>query len=353
MNLSDLRQRLDAIDDQIIALLRERANLAQGIGRSKEAAGLPVYAPERESQVLERIASAELGVFPADGAQAVFREIMSACRSLQERPHIAYLGPAGTFAEIAARDMFGTCATYLPLENFDRVFEAVTSGAVHYGLVPVENSTAGTIREVLDLLAQTSLSIVGETYVDVHHCLLSHAELDEIRLVYSKDSALDQCRGWLRRNLPNARPVAVPSTADGASRAAAEPTAAAIATARAAEVYQLPLRARDIEDRSDNRTRFFALGHNRPGATGHDKTSLLLAVTHRPGALADVLDVLRRHRLNMTLIESRPSPNAAFEYLFFIDVEGHRDDEQVQGALADVAEVCLMVQVLGSYPRAT
>lgn len=353
MSLHNLRDELNGIDDQIVDLLRRRSELAEQVGRTKRENDLPFYQPDRERQILDSLAGKDLGRFPLPAAQAIFREIMAACLSIQVPVRVAYLGPAGTFTEIAALKQFGEAAEYLPQPDFQAVFAAVESRQAKFGLVPVENSTAGTIREVLDLLAAAQLTIVGETYFDVHHCLLSHAPgLDGIEFVYSKDTALEQCRLWLRQHLPTAEYVPIGSTAEGAQRAAGCATAAAIAPERASQVYELPIIARNIEDRSDNRTRFFALGHDKPEPSGADKTSLLMAVRHEPGALVRALNVLRTYDLNMTLIESRPSPNAVFEYVFFIDIEGHVGTPQVQKAIADLSAVCMMVQVLGSYPRA-
>lgn len=352
MGLEDLRQQLNRIDDEIADCLRRRAALAVQVRDHKQNSGEAVYQPERERAILERIANSALGDYPVASALVIFREIIAACRALQMPPRVAYLGPAGTFTEIAARQLYSAIGEYLPQPDFPSVFDAVCRGDVDFGVVPVENSTAGTIREVLDLLAGQRLTIVAETFVDVHHCLLSRAQLHAIRVVYSKDTALLQCQRWLAEHLPHAVLETVPSTSVGAARAADDPTAAAVAPAQAADVYELPVLARNIEDRGDNRTRFFALGRETPPPSGADKTSLLISVAHQPGALVTALTVLQAHGLNMTLIESRPSPSAAFEYLFFIDIEGHCRDDRVAAALEELKRVTQLVQVLGSYPRA-
>ncbi len=353
MRLEHLRDELDKLDQSIVDLLRQRANIATEIGTVKREEALPYYAPERERQILEDIARLNLGDFPLASAQAIFREIMAACLSVQLPLRIAFLGPAGTFTEIAARAMFGQAAQYLPQADFRAAFDAVCGRVSDYAVVPVENSTAGAIREVLDLLADARLTIINESYHDVHHCLLSRArELSEIKVVYSKDTALEQCRNWLRGNLPQAELVPMASTAEGARQAARTDHGAAIAPEVASEVYGLPLLALNIEDRGDNCTRFFALGREMPKPSGLDKTSLLMAVPHKPGALVAALEVFRAYRLNMTLIESRPSAKATFEYVFFIDIEGHSQEDLVARALADLRTVCVWVQVLGSYPRA-
>lgn len=351
--LAALRASIDEVDDEIVSLLRRRALLANEVSEAKRDSGLPVYSPTREREILAGLTDERLGDFPVDGAQAVFREIISACRSLEELPRVAYLGPPGTFCDLSARSRWGECATYLPYDGFARIFDALYNGEASFAMVPVENSTAGTIREVLDLIAAGGqFTIIGESYVNVHHCLLSRSPLEQVQEVWSKDTALEQCRGWLKLHLPAARWVPVSSTATGAERAAVDHKVAAIGTELASTVYDVPLLARNIEDRKDNRTRFIALGRYMPTPTGRDKTSVLMAIEHRPGALVTALDVLRRHGLNMSMIESRPSRTAPFEYEFFVDFEGHCREPQVATGLEELRKVCLVVHILGSYPRA-
>lgn len=356
---NDLRKRIDALDLEIMQRLADRAALMPDVAAAKRRDGKPLYDPDREQAMLDRLAKAPLGDFPLASARAILREIISACLALQQPLKIACLGPAGTFTELAARSLYGDGADYLPQPNFAAVLEQVSKHRADIGVVPVENSTAGTIRDVLDLLASTRLTIVREAYQAVHHFLLAAPidgqppALSTIRAVYSKDTALDQCKEWLRANVPAAQTISVASTAEGARLAAGEAGAAAIAPERAGQVYQLATLAANIEDRADNRTRFFALGHEMPAPSAADKTSLIVAVPHEPGTLVRALDVLRRYELNMTLIESRPSPFAAFEYVFYLDFEGHVATPRVAEALKELASVCLMTQVLGSYPRAT
>lgn len=354
MSLDDLRDRLNALDADLLRLLRERADISDAVGHFKRGRGLAYHQPDREREILDKVAESDLGKFPTASAQWIFREILAASRAIQQPAPVAYLGPRGSYTELAALNLYGHSGQYefCPQPSIDAVFEIVKSRKADFGIVPIENSTAGTIREVLDLLVRGGLTIVGETHVDVHHCLMSHAELQRIRVIYSKDTVFSQCSRWLAANLPHAKQVPVHSTTTGAERAAETKTGAAIAPELAAELYNLPLRARSIEDRTDNRTRFFALGHETPEPSACDKTSLLLAVSHRPGSLMEALTVLRDFGLNMTLIESRPSPFQAFEYVFFIDVEGHIATPEMRPALEELGRVCLMTQILGSYPRA-
>jgi chorismate mutase/prephenate dehydratase len=351
--LAPLRLQIDEVDSEVVRLLRRRAGLAHQVRDVKQAMGTPVYSPAREREILAGLTEERLGDFPVTGAQAVFREIISACRALEESPRVAYLGPRGTFSEVAARERWGECADYLPYDGFARIFDALYGGDATFAMVPIENSTAGTIREVLDQVAAgRKFTIIGESFVDVHHCLLSHTAVSQITEVWSRDTVLDQCRSWLRANLPNARLVPVSSTALGVERAAEDASLAAIGTELAGQVYGVPLQARNVEDLKDNRTRFFALGPYMPVPTGRDRTSILMIVEHRPGALASALETLREHGLNMTLIESRPSRTAPFEYSFFIDFEGHSREPEVAAGIEALRQVCLRVHVLGSYPRA-
>ena len=348
-----LRALIDQIDEQMLTLLISRARLAYQVGQYKQKHGIPVYVPGREREILERLTEEMVHPVPLRGALAVFREAISACRALEEVPLVAFLGPEATFTEVAARQVWGACADYRAFESLDALFDGLRSGDAVFGVVPIENSTAGTIREVLDQLAEGGdYRIVGESYLDIHHNLLAQRPADQLAKILSKDAALDQCRAWLRMNAPQAQLVPMASTAAGVEAAAADPTVGAIGTELAGERYGVPVQARNIEDIKGNRTRFFTLGPTWSQPTGDDKTTLIIHLDDRPGSLVAALEVLRRHQLNMSMIESRPLRHTPFEYAFFVDIEGHLDDEAASAGIKDLEVVCRRVRVLGSYAKA-
>lgn len=352
MNLEELRTAIDEIDRQLVTLLRERARLAQQIGQEKGRLDQRVYAPERELAVCERLADLEVSPLRLEALRAIYREIISACREVQRRLVIAFLGPEGTFTQIAGRQVFGSGCEYRPLPSVADVFYEVEKGRADHGIVPIENSSEGSVRETMDMFLQAEVRICAEVYVDIHHCLLAKGPREQIRVLYSNPQALAQCRQWLRTSLPKVELVATTSTAQGAARAAQEPQAAAIGTSLAAELYGLDILEANIEDQAGNRTRFLVLGREDTPPTGRDKTSLIISTQHRAGALCEALSVLRDHQLNMTMIESRPARYTAWAYVFFIDFQGHLAEEHVRQALSELEERCLFVRVLGSYPEA-
>ncbi len=353
MGLDDLRAKIDQIDRRIVELLRERAKVAAEIGRVKHAQGLPAFDPAREQVVLDRVAAAETDPLPKSALRAIFTEIMSACRAIEEPVSVAYLGPEYTFSHLAALARFGHGAEYVECHSITEVFEAVEHGRARVGVVPVENSLSGTVAETLDCLLRGDLRILGEHYQRIEQSLLSKGTLESIKTVHSHPHAFAQCRRWLKENLPAAELVLAASTA-AAARAAAEAgeTAAAIATAAAAEPYGLKVLARGIEDDPTNRTRFFVVGHGQTEPTGQDKTSLVFATPHRAGALHEALTSLRIYGINMTMIQSRPAQGRLWNYVFFVDIEGHERDEVVARALEDLAGRTSHLAVLGSYPAA-
>ncbi|MCB1632968.1 MAG: prephenate dehydratase [Xanthomonadales bacterium] len=355
-DLAQLRGRIDDIDRQIQSLITERAGFARQVGLAKGplAAALDYYRPERESQVLRSVIDRNEGPLSNAELVRVFREIMSACLAQQSPLRIAFLGPEGTFSQSAVLKHFGHSVRALPLGTLDEVFQEVEAGNADFGVVPVENSSEGAVHHTLDLFPLTRLNICGEVELRIHHNLLSHAtDLGSIERVYSHAQSLAQCRGWLRAHLPQAERIAVSSNAEAARRARNAPEAAAIAGEAAAQVYSLPMLAESIEDQADNTTRFLVIGRELMPATGHDKTSLMLSGGGaRPGALYKLLDPFARHRINMTRIESRPSRSGKWEYVFFIDIEGHVDDALVRQALADLDPLDGDVRVLGAYPVA-
>jgi chorismate mutase / prephenate dehydratase len=351
--IDKLRREIDALDDELAALIQRRAGLAQKIGALKK--GAPAYRPEREAEILKRLV-AKTGILPAERIAAVFREIISACRGLEEAIRVSYLGPEGTFSEQAVRKHFGRAVEALPAASVDEAFRRCESGAAQFTVVPAENSTEGAVGRTLDLLLATPLRICAEIELRVHQNLLSKASgLDGIRRIYSHAQSLAQCSGWLAQHLPNVEKIPVASNADAARRAADETAAAAIAGEAAAGRYQPAPLARAIEDDPNNTTRFLVLGNLEPAPTGKDRTSLVMSAENKPGAVHALLTPLAQHGVSMTRIESRPARarSALWEYVFFIDVEGHQKDERVAAALAELKRLAPYLKILGSYPVAS
>ena len=352
--LEGLRNRIDALDEEIQALINARAKCASDVAEVKLAQGgeTHFYRPEREAVILRRVGERNTGPVPDETMVRLFREIMSACLALEKPLNVAYLGPEGTFTQAAALKQFGHAVQTLALDSLDDVFREVEAGAADYGVVPVENSTEGVISHTLDLFQRSSLSICGEVDLRInHHLLVKHPDVKVVR-VLAHQQALAQCRGWLEANLPDAEHVAVGSNAEAARLVSTDETAAAIASDTAAELYGLVAVAENIEDQPDNTTRFLVIGAQAVSPSGKDKTSLLVSVNNRPGALFDLLQPIAQHQISMTRIESRPSRQAMWEYVFYIDVDGHRDDARVAAALAALEEKAFTVKVLGSYPKA-
>ena len=353
--LAELRAQIDALDADILAKLSARARCAQQVGDSKRAEGstqVAYYRPERERQVLERVAAMNTGPLPDQEVMRLFREIMSACLALELPLEIAYLGPEGTFTQAAALKQFGHSVRTRPMRSIGDVFKAVESGACNYGVVPVENSTEGMVTHTLDSFATSPLSICGEVLLRIGQNLLTHAAtLKDIRRVYSHSQSLAQCRGWLAENLPDAETITVSSNAEAAKLAAAEADAAAIAGKMAAERYGVPLRYPHIEDDGNNTTRFLVIGKQASSPSGHDKTTILVSSQNRPGLLYKLLEPIGRHGINMTRIESRPSKQGIWEYIFFIDLDGHQSEPQMQALLAEIEDSASLFRVLGSYPQ--
>ncbi len=351
VQLSQLREAIDTLDADILRQLNQRATLARQVGGLKNG---QAYRPEREAQVLRRIKALNSGPLPDEVAARLFREIMSACLALERPITVSYLGPAGTFSEKAARKHFGEGAETLPCHSIDEVYRAVESGTADFGVVPVENSTEGAVGRSLDLMPQTPMNICGEVLVRIHHHLMSRtdANLKAITRVFSHGQSLAQCHEWLNNNLPNAERVAVSSNAEAARRASVEPASAAVAGDTAAVHYGLTLLASNIEDEPNNTTRFLILGNYQPTASGKDKTSLVLSARNRAGAVYEMLTPFAQRGVSMTKFESRPSRVAIWEYLFFVDVEGHREDPNLADALRELQSIAGYVKVLGSYPQA-
>jgi chorismate mutase/prephenate dehydratase len=353
--LADVRAQIDGIDRQIQALIAERAQWARQVGKAKGklAAAVDYYRPEREAQVLRQVVDRNAGPLADDVLVRLFREIMSACLAQQEPLKVGYLGPEGTFSQQAVYKHFGHSAKGLPLSSIEEVFDEVAAGHADFGVVPVENSGQGTIQSTLDMFLSSPLKICGEVELRVHQFLLSRTgRLEDIERVYSHGMSLAQCRAWLRQHLPQAEKVALASNAEAARRARNADDAAAIAGENAAHVYGLRIVAGPIEDRPDNTTRFLVIGRALFPPSGHDRTSLLVFVQDRPGALYQVLEPLARRGVSMNRIESRPAHTGLWQYAFFIDVAGHVGEPPLRDALAELGGVAANVTVLGSYPVA-
>ncbi len=355
-DIAPLRREIDALDDELLALLNRRADLARRIGALKQ--GAPAYRPERESEILRRVGERNPGPLSAERAAAVFREIISACRGMEAVLRVAYLGPEGTFSEMALRKQFGHAVETEPCASIDEVFRAAESGGSQFAVVPVENSSEGAVGRTLDLMIRTPLRICGEVALRVHQNVLRRAAdgdsgLEGLRRVYSHPQSLAQCHTWLGAQLPLAERVPAASNAEAARLAAGEAGACAIGPEIAAERYGLALVAANIEDEPNNRTRFLVLGTLAPEPTGRDATSLVMSAPNRPGAMHALLTPLAKHGVSMTRIESRPMRVGQWEYYFFVDLEGHRADATVAAALAELERLAPLLKVLGSYPAAT
>ncbi len=353
--LAGIRARIDELDERLLELISARARCAQEVAGIKQGQADPAgfYRPEREAQILRRIQERNPGPLSGEEIARLFREIMSACLALEQPLTIGYLGPAGTFTEAAALKHFGHSVRTLPLAAIDEVFREVESGNAHYGVVPVENSTEGVVNHTLDMFLRSPLNICGEVQLRVElHLMGKVGELARIRQVFAHQQALAQCREWLDARLPRAERVAVSSNAEAARRVAERDDAAAVAGANAAQRYELDILAHNIEDEPGNTTRFLVIGRQRPAASGADKTSLMVSVRNQPGALFRLLEPFARHGISMTRIESRPSRQGLWDYVFFVDIEGHRDTPEVAQALEDLEREALALKVLGSYPKA-
>jgi len=349
--LSDLREKIDALDARIVKLLSARARLAQQVGHVKQ--GAVVYRPEREAQVLRRVADLNPGPLPDAALQRVYTEIMSACRALEDRMSVAFLGPEGTYSQEAALKHFGGMVPVVPCTSIDDVFRRVETGTVGYAVVPVENSTEGAVGRTLDLLLATSARVCGEVMLPIRQCLMSKAKsLEAIVKVYSHMQSLAQCQHWLARHLPRAQTAAVVSNAEAARIAARERGAAAIASKTAADLYGLQLLAKNIEDEAKNTTRFLVIAGEDAAPSGRDKTSLILSTRNVPGAIHDLLTPLATNRVSMSRLESRPARTGLWEYVFYVDIEGHARDANVARALTEIERKASLFKNLGSYPAA-
>jgi len=350
------RKEIDKIDDEIVRLLGERAQHVIEIGKLKKAtdAQALLHTPAREAEIMDRLCKVNTGPFPNEALRAVYREIMSGSLALEGPLKVSYLGPRATFTHLACIRKFGSSAQYLPTTSITEVFNEVERGRADFGVVPIENSTEGVVNHTLDMFIDSNLQIYGEALLEVSHNLLSKCDsLEAVKKIYSHPHAIAQCRQWLETNLPNVPYSEVHSTARAAEICTEEPSAAAIASELAGQIYGLKVLKPRIEDNINNYTRFLVLSLKAPERTGKDKTSVMLSVKDKVGALYDLLRPFASHGTNLTKIESRPSRRKAWEYIFFIDLEGHVDEDRVKRALDEIKPRCLFLKILGSYPAHT
>ena len=348
------REEIDGLDLQILQLLNQRAQAALEIGKIKEDlnANDSILKPEREAQIVTHLQSLNTGPITNASVQAVWSEVISACRGLERQMRIAYLGPQGSFSEQAALSHFGHFVETVPCASFDEVFRLVEVGEADVGMVPVENSTEGAVSRTLDLLLNSSLKVLGECSLAIHHCLMTqNGTMDGVTRIMAHPQALAQCQAWLARHYPQIQQAAASSNAEAARIAAEDPTVAAIAGQHAAEFWKLAVVQASIQDDAQNRTRFLAIGNIEPLPSGNDKTSLILAVPNRAGAVHEMIAPFAQHQVSMTRLESRPARTGQWEYYFYIDLLGHKDESAVQSALAQLKQQVAFFKVLGSYPH--
>ncbi|MBN2654859.1 MAG: prephenate dehydratase [Nitrospirae bacterium] len=350
-SLAKIREQIDKVDQEIIKLLNKRAELAIDVAAIKRKADLKFHSPEREREVIEKVSSTNKGPFPNDALKFIFREIISASLSLEEPLRVAYLGPEGTFTHLAALRHFGSSAKCLPVQSIRSVFDAVESCKADYGLVPIENSNEGVVSYTLDMFMDNELKISAEVLLEVTHNLLSQSgELKKVKKIYSHPQAVAQCKRWIETNLPGVPVLEATSTARAAELTAKHADSAAIASELSARLYDLKFVEKRIEDNKHNMTRFLVISKEFPKKSRKDKTSIMFSLQHKPGSLYDALNPFEKSGINLTKIESRPSRRKAWEYIFFVDLEGHIDDEKVRKAIEKVKKSCLFLKHLGSYP---
>ena len=353
LDISDLRKKIDSIDAKIVEMINERAECALEIGRIKKKGTKSIFAPERETQVLSGVLKNNRGPLSDGTMSSIYREVISACRALEKPISVSYLGPAGTYTHIASILKFGESTDFLPANTIPDVFSAVEHKEASYGVVPVENSTEGIVSHTLDMFLLSDLRICAEIFAPISHNLLSCGnELSQIKRVHSRAEAIAQCRNWLAAHLPEVEIIEVSSTTKAAKMCEGHPTSGAIASSLAAKEYGLNVLAEGIEDNPHNRTRFLVVGYAQPGTSGKDKTSIVFAVPHKAGSLYHALKVFDSEGINLSMIESRPTKQLPWEYIFFVDCQGHEKDESVQNALAELSEMTMFARVLGSYPEA-
>ena len=354
MDLTDWRTEIDEIDEQILSLLHERSKLAIKVGKLKEKTGkTSIYAPHREKQIIDRLKSINCDQFPEKQLEKIFTEIISACRSLEKKIRVAYLGPLGSHGHTASLEHFGSSVEFIPIVPQTDIFAEVESSRVDYGTVAIENSTYGTVRDVLEMFLHSPLHICSERLLPIRHHLLALSAPEDISKIYSHPQSFAQCRQWLYQNLPNIQQVEVASTSVAAEIASKEHKSAAIASSLASQIYKIPIVADSIMDNPNNITRFLVIGNQSAQKSGNDRTSILFGINDEVGALCQILSTLESNQINMSKIDSFPSQHKPWEYVFFADLDVHVEDSNVQIALKEITDQCLFLKVLGAYPRGT
>ncbi len=348
--LSEHRKKIDVIDKKILNLLNERAKVAVEIGKAKQSSSA-VYVPSREAEVINNITKNNKGPLSKQDISGIYREIISVCRGMESKLKVAYLGPKATFSYQASLRLFGSKADFIPVRRLADVIEEVEKQRADYAVVPIENSNEGSVNTTLDELVDTNLKVVNEINMRISHCLLSKTKLENIKVVYSHHQAISQCSNWLHKNLPDAEIFPVNSTAQAAQLAYHNFKSAAISSEVAAQIYNLNVLVKSIEDSKDNWTRFFVLGHDISGKTGKDKTSIIFTIKDRVNTLYNILSEFSKNKINLTKIESRPTKKKVWQYIFFIDFEGHVSDKKIIDTLEKIKEHCIFLKVLGSYPK--
>ncbi|MDP8212511.1 MAG: prephenate dehydratase [Candidatus Zapsychrus exili] len=350
MSLEELRKKINEIDKKIVSLINDRAGVSLAIGKDKIENNKSIYAPNREKEVLDGVKALNNGPIGDDALEAVYREIMSGSLSLEKQLQIAYLGTEGSFTHMAANKKFGSQVSYGSCSSILEVFQKVEHGECDYGVVPIENSVEGAVTHTFDLLVDSELKICAQTTLKIEHNLLSKENLKDIKTIYSNPQVFGQCRNWLSTNMPDVGQIWVASTTEAAQKVAKQRYSAAIASSMAARVYEVPIIKANIQDVAHNRTRFFIISKQDVPTTGDDKTSILFSIKDKVGALHDMLMPFSNNGINLTKIESRPSKKRAWDYYFFVDFKGHREDENVKKALEQLEVMCKYLKVVGSYP---
>lgn len=351
-DLQDLRTQIDVLDREIVLLLNRRYEVVKKVGEWKHAHKQPIYVPEREKMLLEKLEKLNPGPMSSETLRAIYREIMSGSMKIELPLRVAYLGPQATYTHLAAQNVFGHSVEYDPRASIKDVFHDVETGRCNYGVVPVENSTEGVVNYTLDILIDSPVHICAEVHLDIRHCLISPVAKEEVRVIYSHAQSLEQCRNWLDLHLPGVERVPVVSNARACQLAKTEPGAGAIAGIMASEVYGMPVLERDIQDNPDNTTRFLVMGSQEPAPTGNDKTSIVFSIKDKVGGLQECLRCFSDAGVSLSMIESRPLKKRNWEYIFFVDIAGHREETPIREALEKLAELSIFFKILGSYPRA-